>query len=58
MVLPTELRRRAEQCRQLAKIATTGGDSAYRTLRTLADEFDRQAADLERLVAFEEANRR
>lgn len=53
MDLPTKLRRKAEQLRRLANIATSGGHIADRQLRTLADEFDRQAADLERFVEFE-----
>ena len=58
MDLPTKLRRKAEKCRRLAKVVTSGGHSADRQLLTLADEFDRQAAELERLVEFEEAGTR
>ena len=58
MDLPTELRRKAERCRRLAKIATSGGHNADRELLTLADELDRQAADLEQLVEFEEVSTR
>ena len=56
--LPTKLRRKAEQLRRLANIATSGGHNADRRLRMLADDFDRQAEGLERLVEFEEAGTR
>ena len=54
MDLATGLRRKADQCRRMAKIATSGGHRADRQLLALADEFDRRAAELESLAGFEE----
>ena len=55
---PAELRQKADAFRRLANVATAGGHGADRQLRTLADEFDRQADELDRLAKFflEEAN--
>jgi hypothetical protein len=45
--IAADLRRKADLCRQMAAVSTSGGRYEDRRLRDLARQFDREAAQLE-----------